>query len=86
MSREDILDWLQHARELSALTTQNGWIDNNSLHFDVINEADAETLIAVYFDEVIMEGAGCMADKVACYGRVRVLPDANDKPRAIQIV
>jgi hypothetical protein len=43
-------------------------------------------LLAVTFEEVIMEGAGCIAGRVPCYGRVRVRLDARGRIESIQVV
>ncbi len=63
--------YLRQCRELSALCTQNGWIDNDTLRVEILERNDRDVLAAVTFEEILMEGAGCVAGRVSCYGRVR---------------
>lgn len=72
MPSDKLLDILKNAPELARLCTQNGWIDNDTLRYDVIERQSRSVLLAVQFEEIIMEGAGCVADRKPCYGRVRL--------------
>ncbi|RMD67804.1 MAG: hypothetical protein D6819_10800 [Gammaproteobacteria bacterium] len=74
----DILGYLSKAPELAQFCTQNGWIDNQSLKAEVLEEHPDSLLLAVTFDEVIMEGSGCEATRQPCYGRVRLKLDKGD--------
>lgn len=68
----EIRSYLARCRELNVLTSQNGWIDDDTLRFGVIQcEADS-ALIFVEFDEILVEGAGCVAGRVPCHGRLRL--------------
>ncbi len=71
--------YLKCCRELSRFCSQNGWIDNDSLHFSVIWESDDEVLVDVKFDELLMEGAGCLAGRVSCFGQLRLYLDPDGK-------
>ena len=62
---------------LVALCSQNGWIDNDSLELEVIGRQDDALIVNVQFEEIIMEGAGCIADRVSCYGRVAIAMDES---------
>jgi hypothetical protein len=62
---------------LAALCSQNGWIDNDSLELEVIEAQDDALVINVQFEEIIMEGAGCIADRVSCFGRVAIETDGS---------
>lgn len=84
MSHE-IDEYLKRCPELAALCSQNGWIDNSSLRSEILGESQQETLLAVYFNEVVMEGSGCVAAIKACYGRVRVQVDSNGNVLGIHI-
>lgn len=64
-------EYLQQCRELNALCTQNGWIDNDTLRVDILDQDGSSILAAVTFEEILMQGAGCVAGRVPCYGRVR---------------
>lgn len=83
--KQQIDEYLKHCRELTVFCSQNGWIDNNSLRSEILTENLHETLLAVYFDEVVMEGSGCIAATKPCYGRVRVQTDVSGEVIGIQI-
>lgn len=68
----DIEKYLATCRELTQLCTQNGWIDNDTLRFEVDQREPAQVTGAVSFEEVVMEGSGCVATRVSCHGRVRL--------------
>ena len=75
-------EYLHQCRELNTLCTQNGWIDNDSLRVEILERNGASILAVVTFEEIVMEGAGCIADRVACYGRVRAwLTETGDVQR-----
>ncbi len=78
--------FLETCRELTQLTTQNGWIDNDSLKFDIISKNKDNLLVAVNFDEIIMEGSGCVAGKVACYGQVKLLLNQDEQVIGVKII
>ncbi|MDH3899601.1 MAG: hypothetical protein OEU51_00980 [Gammaproteobacteria bacterium] len=67
--------YLKSCRELSRFCSQNGWIDNNSLHYAVTWENDNEVLVDIEFSELLMEGGGSLAGKVSCFGRMRLFLD-----------
>jgi hypothetical protein len=74
------------APEITVLCSQNGWIDNATLQVDVLERAPRELLAAVTFEEVIMEGAGCVAGRVPCYGRVRARLSAGGEIESVEVV
>ena len=45
----------------------------------MLGESPHEVLLAVYFDEVVMEGSGCVAAIKPCYGWVRAQVDNSGK-------
>jgi hypothetical protein len=65
-----IRDYLARCRELAGLCEQNGWIDNDSLQIQVETSGDTEARVSVHFAEVIMEGAGCVADRRERFGKL----------------
>ena len=83
--RYEIDEYLKVCPELATLCSQNGWIDNSSLRSEILSENAYEVLLAVYFDEVVMEGSGCVAAIRPCYGRVRVQTDNSGKLLGIQV-
>jgi hypothetical protein len=72
-----IQKYLENCRELTQFCTQNGWIDNSSLRFEIKSQDAASALLTVQFAEVVMEGAGCIADRVQCFGQLRLFFDAD---------
>jgi hypothetical protein len=86
MVYNNLLQSLKRAPQLATLCTQNGWIDNDTLRFEVIERQGKEILLAVQFDEVIMEGSGCVADRKSCYGRVSVIQNNDSSYQQIKVV
>ena len=77
---QNIVEFLRHSRELGNFCTQNGWIDDDSVEYEVLEDwSDWSdwSLIGVRFTEIVMEGSGCVADRVSCYGRLRLRFDNN---------
>jgi len=62
--------YLLSCRELKAFCSQNGWIDNNSLRYEIIEQNDQHIIAFVQFEEVVMEGSGCVAGRIPCQGRL----------------
>lgn len=76
--REFLTTWVG----LAGLCSQNGWIDNDSLCFEVIGREKDAYIVSIQFEEIVMEGAGCVADRVSCFGRVGI--DVDDVGRIIR--
>lgn len=81
-----VRDYLLRCRELATLCSQNGWIDDETLTIDVIDRQDGRLTCAVTFEEVVMEGAGCEAGRVPCYGRVRLGVDGDERVTGIEVL
>ncbi|MGZ8142868.1 MAG: hypothetical protein ACXWTH_06150 [Methylosarcina sp.] len=69
---DSILNLLQNCRELTAFCSQNGWIINDSIHYEILEAQPNSLLMYVTFLESVMEGSGCQADQKSCYGRLRL--------------
>ncbi|MGZ8187926.1 MAG: hypothetical protein ACXWTN_04110 [Methylosarcina sp.] len=69
---DSILNLLQNCRELTAFCSQNGWIINDSIHYEILEAQPDSLLMYVTFLESVMEGSGCQADQKSCYGRLRL--------------
>lgn len=67
-----ITQLLQNCRELAQFCSQNGWIINESIDYEIIERQPNSLLIYVTFLESIMEGSGCQCDQKSCYGRLRL--------------
>jgi hypothetical protein len=85
MSAETIDRWLKTSPLLSGFCSQNGWIDNDTLRYEVRSRDDHRLRVNVYFTEVIMEGSGCVADRVERFGQVDLKVDDHDKVVDAQI-
>lgn len=79
---EHIERWLRNCRDIASFCTQNGWIDNDTLTFEILERTTDRILLYVTFDEVIMEGSGCIAGRVPCYGRMELSMDGTRVGRA----
>lgn len=77
---------LARCRELNELCSQNGWIDNETLDYEVLERDGADWTLKVTFEEVVMEGSGCVASRVPCYGRVRVRMDDSGDVSELTVV
>jgi hypothetical protein len=67
--------YLDRCRELAGFCSQNGWIDNQSIDFEIQKRDARELLVAVKFTEVIMKGAGCEARRMPCFARLLLRTD-----------
>jgi len=76
-SRPQIAAYLARCRELAGYCSQNGWIDNESIDFDIQESAARRVVVAVKFTEVIMKGAGCEARRMPCFARLVLHFDAR---------
>jgi len=87
MNLKPIKKFFASTPKLAELCSQNGWPDPGSLNLAVLDECPADTagnsevVCSVTFDEVIMEGSGCEAGRVACWGRYRVKLDQQGNVR-----
>lgn len=72
---KNIERYLMSCRELTAFCTQNGWIDNKSLRYEIIEQNDHHVIAFVQFDEILMEGSGYTAGRMPCQGRLRLTLD-----------
>lgn len=68
--------FLQRCKELNAFCTQNGWIIDDSIYYEILERQPESVLIYVTFLESIMEGSGCQCDQKSCYGRLLLKLDA----------
>lgn len=64
--------FLEDCPELTAFCSQNGWIINESIRYEILEQRPDSLLIYVTFLESIMEGSGCQCDQKPCYGRLRI--------------
>jgi hypothetical protein len=79
VSAEPIERWLKTNTLISRFCSQNGWIDDGTLRYEIRGRDDHRVRVNVYFTEVIMEGSGCVADRVERFGQVDLEVDDQDK-------
>jgi hypothetical protein len=72
---QNIERYLLSCRELTAFCSHNGWIDNQSMNYDIIEQNDHHVIAFVQFEEILMEGSGCIAGRIPCQGRLRLMLD-----------
>ena len=71
----DIERYLLSCRELTAFCSQNGWIDKESLYYEIIEQNDQQIVALVQFDEILMQESGSAACRVPCQGHLRLTLD-----------
>ncbi len=86
MNLINIEKYLHTCPELSAFCTQNGWIDNETLQFDVLEQNDRSLVASVTFEEVIVKAAGCVGTRMPCYGRVRIRLAENSDVVSLEVL
>jgi len=80
MSQADpVTSFLENCKELAIFCSQNGWIINESIEYEILERKPDSLLIYVTFLESIMEGSGCQCDQKSCYGRLKLMLDDNGK-------
>lgn len=79
-------EYLLSCRDLAELCAQNGWIDNDTLEYEVVDISPEAVVANVRFEEVIMEGSGCIADRISRYGKVRARLNENGKVESLKIL
>lgn len=74
-----IQDWLRTNTLINRFCTQNGWIEDDSVRYELSAEHDGWRRINVYFTEIVMEGSGCVADRIDCFGQVDLRLDEQGR-------
>ena len=69
---DKIEDYLRRCRELSTFCYENGWIDNDTLRWEVVRRTAESLEVSVTFNEVTTQGGGCVARHIERFGRVRL--------------
>ena len=68
--RQNIEHYLLSCRELTVFLSQSGWIDKNSLRYEIIEQNDRHVIAFVQFEEILMEGSACVAGRIPRQGRL----------------
>ncbi|WP_305907274.1 hypothetical protein Q9L42_016800 [Methylomarinum sp. Ch1-1] len=83
---DPIQAFLKTCKELNAFCSQNGWIIDDSIRYEILQRQEESLLIYVTFLESIMEGSGCQCDQKSCYGRLMLTLDDQGEVISAEIV
>lgn len=72
---QNIDRYLLSCRELAGFCSPNGWIDNDSLVYEIIEQNDHEVIAFVQFNEMLMEAAGSVPGPMPRQVRLRLTLD-----------
>ncbi len=81
-----IHEYLLNCREISRLCTQNGWPDNDTLEIEVLERKGSEAIVTVNFEEILMQGSGCEAGRVRCFGKLRLPLSSSGDVEGMEIL
>jgi hypothetical protein len=84
--RQNIERYLMSCRELTAFCSQNGWIDNKTLHYEIIQQDDHQIIADVQFEEILLEASGRQDSRICCQGRLRLLLDRYGQVTEIELL
>lgn len=79
-----IQQFFETSNQLAQLCQQNGWPDNETLRVEVAHDAHGSALCSVSFEEIVMEGAGCVAGRLGRWGQFRVSLDDHGNVRTAE--
>ena len=72
-SMRAVLDkYLKSFREIVELTVENGWVDNSTLQFSVLEISSEYALLELNFIEIVMSASGCTINREERWGRVKL--------------
>lgn len=82
MHASDPIDaFVRRSPVLARFCSQNGWIDEASLEYEVRSRDPDSVLLAVRFDEIVVKAAGCVGRRIPCFGVLRLRLDETGKVR-----
>ncbi len=73
-------------RELTAFCAHNGWIDNKTLDYEILEKNDHHVLAFVQFEEILMEGGGRIAGRIPHQGCLRLTLDRYGQVEHAELV
>lgn len=83
---EHIERYLMACRELTAFCSHNGWIDNKTLDYEILEQNDHHVLAFVQFEEILMEGSGRIAGRIPRQGRLRLTLDRYGQVEHVELL
>ncbi|MDR2877314.1 MAG: hypothetical protein LBV36_04655 [Chromatiales bacterium] len=79
-------EWMRTSALLNRFCSQNGWIDSDTLRWDLAAENSGWRRSNIHFTEVVMEGSGCVAGRIECFGQVDLRLDAQGRVVDVRVV
>lgn len=79
-------EWMRTNVLINRFCTQNGWIEDDSLNWEAGAEEHGWRRVNVHFTEIVMEGSGCVADRVSCFGQVDLRLDGQGRVLDARVV
>ena len=67
---QDIERYLMCCRELTAFGSQYGWIDKNSLRYEIVEQNDNQVIAFVQFDEILVRDSASAVSRIPCQGHL----------------
>lgn len=83
---DPISAWLDETNLINRFCTQNGWVDGDSVRYEVQERRGGGARINVYFTEIVMEGSGCVAGRIDCFGQLDIEQDAAGRVMSARVV
>lgn len=74
--QDKIRYYFAHTPLLAHLCQQNGWPDAESLQVETRTLSAHAAICSVSFEEILMEGSGCVAGRATRWGQFEVQVDA----------
>lgn len=65
-------NYLSQCRELVAFSDQGGFFESDTISFRIADEQEDSLLLAVQYEEVVMEASGCCATRLDRFGFLRL--------------
>ncbi len=84
--RQQVERFLKTWPGLREFCTQDGWIDNDTLTFEMKRSGEDEVIVAVAFEEVLMEGSSCVAGREPCFGKLRLKLNPDGTVRSAECI
>ena len=73
---DKIADYLSSCRELSHLIDSDGWLETDSLEFEIVRNSEREVTVALRFVEVVTKAYGGPVERVDRQGYLILVLDA----------
>ncbi|MBT3308612.1 MAG: hypothetical protein HOL04_11970 [Gammaproteobacteria bacterium] len=81
---EVVEQYLKSCRELAELTHYNGWIDNDTLKYQLVSEERGRVVADVQFEEVFI--SACCEERAERWGRVQLELDSAGTVKALLVL